>query len=104
MLLTVLLPATNAPKPPMNGEKKGHEDPVSDATPSANTIGIFSYPPAPPAELINTCTIGTVKTRAIEALSIVRAERFQAAPKSLGLMPCKMKVSIETMIKIVPGR
>jgi len=41
MLLMVLLPATNAPSPPMNGAKMGHPDPVAAATPSARAIGIF---------------------------------------------------------------
>ena len=40
MLLTVLLPATNAPNPPMNGEKTGQCEPVIRNTPSAKAMGI----------------------------------------------------------------
>ena len=42
MLLTVLLPATAAPMPPMNGEKIGQAPPARAATPSASTSGIRS--------------------------------------------------------------
>ncbi len=42
MLLTVLLPATKAPKPPMNVEKIGHAEPARTATPSARALGIFA--------------------------------------------------------------
>ena len=42
MLLTVLLPATAAPMPPMNGAKIGQAPPATAATPSASTIGICS--------------------------------------------------------------
>ena len=40
MLLTVLLPATAAPMPPMNVAKIGQADPVRAATPSARATGI----------------------------------------------------------------
>ena len=43
----------------MKGAKIGHADPVSPATPSASAIGILSKFAAPPAELMNTCTMGT---------------------------------------------
>ena len=77
MLLTVLLPATNAPRPPMKGEKIGQAVPVREATLAASTIGILSYPAAPPSELMNTCTMGTVKMRATEAAAVVLADWIQ---------------------------
>tara|TARA_B100000519_G_C14240338_1_gene436966 strand:+ start:2190 stop:2339 length:150 start_codon:yes stop_codon:yes gene_type:complete len=40
ILLMVLLPAMNAPKPPMVGAINGHSDPNKVDTPSANTMGI----------------------------------------------------------------
>ena len=42
MLLTVLLPATKAPRPPMKVEKKGQAEPAILATPSARAMGICS--------------------------------------------------------------
>jgi len=74
MLLTVLLPATNAPSPPMNGANSGHADPASAATPSASAIGIESKPAAPALLLMQTCTIGTVKTRATEARPVAPSD------------------------------
>ena len=80
MLLTVLLPATAAPMPPMNGAKIGHALPTSDATPSASAMGIASNPALPPPLNRNTCTIGTVKTSATEAATVVFSERVHAFP------------------------
>ena len=42
MLLTVLLPATNAPSPPISGAKNGQAEPAMAAMLSARTIGICS--------------------------------------------------------------
>ena len=42
ILLIVLLPATNAPKPPSAGASSGYAPPASAATPLARAIGIFS--------------------------------------------------------------
>jgi hypothetical protein len=42
MLLTVLLPATNAPRPPTSGAKNGQADPATAAMLSASTIGMRS--------------------------------------------------------------
>ena len=74
MLLTVLLPATAAPMPPMNGAKMGQAPPASAAIPSARTMGIRSRPAAPPMLLRNTCTIGTVKTSATDACAVTFSE------------------------------
>ena len=77
MLLTVLLPATNAPKPPIIGAKIGHTEPTTCDTPSARTIGIDSATSAP-EEKRNTCTIGTVKMSAADAPIMVLPELAQA--------------------------
>ena len=103
MLLMVLLPATNAPSPPINVEKKGHAEPARLATPSASAIGISLYPAAPSLELMNTCTIGTVKTSAVHAGNRVFRELWKAVLYSDIFNPCNRMVIRETMTNIVPG-
>src|SRR5699024_11134904 len=41
---TVFEPATNAPRAPINGAKKDHAGPATEATPSARTTGMDSKP------------------------------------------------------------
>src|SRR5699024_5519592 len=41
---TVFEPATNAPSAPINGAKKDHAGPATEATPSARTSGMDSKP------------------------------------------------------------
>src|SRR6056297_2025692 len=96
MLLIVLLPATNAPTPPINGDNPGHPSPATDATPLASTVGIDANPAPPPSDKINTCTIGTANNNAGEAVTIIRPDRFQARPTAAESIRCSQAVAKQT--------
>ena len=51
-LLTVLLPAMNAPSAPIKGAKNGQTAPTFTATQSAITMGMLSIPSALTSELM----------------------------------------------------
>ena len=93
MLLIVLLPATNAPRPPMVGENAGQASPAMEETPLAKTSGIEFNPAAHPVELIKTCTIGTANTNATDAERIILPLRAVARPIAAGLIRCKTAVN-----------
>ena len=104
MLLIVFDPATKAPRPPTNGETKGHPEPARPAMPVARAMGIFSYPAAPPPVLRKTCTIGTVKTRAVEAARVVLPARAHARFNPSPETRCHHEAKRATRRKTVDGR
>ena len=79
MLLTVLLPATNAPMPPMNGAKIGHALPASRGDPVRERNRHALIASRRRRQLLRkTCTMGTVNTSATDAAAVVFSELVQA--------------------------
>ena len=80
MLETVLEPAINAPRLPIQGETKGHMPSNACAAEVANTFGMARICTAASGdvpELINTCTIGTENSNAGAAASMVLPDSDQ---------------------------
>lgn len=69
---TVLDPATNAPRAPMNGAISGQFSPIADAAAVARVTGMESKPESLNAgpELMNTRTMGSEHNRANAAPAI----------------------------------
>ena len=99
-----MLPATNAPRAPIIGAKKGQVPPARCATYSASTSGMLSSPDALAPESINTRTSATANNNATAGHASMRNESLHAFLTSWEVMRCRSTVRSETTIKIVPGR
>ena len=57
----------------------------------------------PPSVFKNTCTIGTVNTRATDALAVVLSDSPHAAPTPGPFIRCSATAISDTTMNTVPG-
>ncbi len=105
-LLTVLLPAMNAPSAPIHGANNGHELPARLEAPSASVIGMLAIPDSLKSvpELMNTRTSGSANSSATAAPASWLPATFQVSAMAGPFIRWMKYVITQTTMNTKPGR